>query len=123
LRVVRQRLPRAPGGAEPAGSRTSEHLARLFAYDEVERLAAGKQRKAALELAAAHKLVTSVSGAVVLENAQQYKEAGLAQPGLDNVPSVPEPAFWALLACAVLMLSIAVKFSRRVRSSEEVACG
>jgi hypothetical protein len=115
------REQRAASGELPAGHKTSEHLARLWAYQEIERLAGAGQREPALKLASAHKLVTSVSGAVVLETATQYAEAGLTPPSMDNVPSVPEPAFWALLGCALLLLVLAAWFSRRLKVGE-VAC-
>lgn len=92
------------------GARTSAHLSRLWALDEIRRLlAAGKtdDRAKAVELSVAHRLVTPVSGAVVLETAQQYKDAGLDVPDSKNGPSVPvipEPETWALLILSALAM-------------------
>lgn len=84
------------------GERTSGHLARLWALDEIRRLlSSGRQdeRDAALELSVAHRLVTPVSGAVVLETDQQYRDAGLETPPSNGagVPVIPEPETWALI--------------------------
>ena len=54
----------------------------------------------ALELAALYQLVTPVSGAVVLETKEQFQQAGLTPVDAATVPSVPEPATWALLLLA-----------------------
>lgn len=89
-------------GAGP-GTRTSAHLARLWALDEVRRLLASgtaESRAKAADLSVRHRLVTPVSGAVVLESAEQYKNAGLEAPDSTKgpaVPVVPEPETWALL--------------------------
>lgn len=90
------------------GERTSTHLARLWALDEINRLlASGKpeERSKALELSIRHRLVTPVSGAVVLETAQQYKSAGLDVPDAKKgpaVPVIPEPETWALLILSTM---------------------
>jgi hypothetical protein len=87
LVAVRERF----AGAGPAGAhRTSAHLARLWAHEE-------SIRTGDRELAARYRLVTPLTGAVVLESAAQYKAAGLtaAMPG--TVPTVPEPETWALM--------------------------
>jgi hypothetical protein len=62
-------------------------------------------RDAALALATRYRLVTPISGAVVLETRQQYDESRLTPASQTSVPTVPEPHEWALLflACAVLM--------------------
>jgi len=49
-------------------------------------------------------LVTPVSGAVVLENQQQYEAAGLQPVGSMTVPSIPEPGTMALIALGLAML-------------------
>ncbi|MEI8243638.1 MAG: VIT domain-containing protein [bacterium] len=85
------------------GIKAGDHLVRAWAADEVRRLlASGKPvpREAAQKLAVRWNLVTPVSGAVVLENQQQYKEAGLEPVAADSVPTVPEPAFWIILLLA-----------------------
>jgi len=62
-------------------------------------------RAAAVALASQYRLVTPVSGAVVLETKQQYDESRLTPVSQATVPTVPEPHEWALLviACAGLM--------------------
>lgn len=86
------------------GHRTSDHLLRLWAYERIESLRHDQPARAA-ELAVKRRLVTPVSGAVVLETAQQYEEAGLDPgEGVEGSPSVPEPETWALLIlCAVVL--------------------
>ena len=86
---------------------TSEHLVRLWAKEEVERLvASGNSAKIekAQELAARWQIVTSISGAVVLESAAQYKEAGLEPVKKHTVPTVPEPEEWALIIVTMMVL-------------------
>ncbi|QDU69315.1 hypothetical protein [Engelhardtia mirabilis] len=85
----------------------SSHVTRLWAAEEIERLARSSdahERERAVELAASHQLVTSVSGAVVLETAAQYEAADLEPVSADSVPTVPEPGEWALIALAVLVV-------------------
>jgi hypothetical protein len=97
----------APGDA---AARTSDHLVRLWARDEALRLAQAPDTLAqAAALATGYRLVTPVSGAVVLETAAQYEAANLT-PGTTNVPTIPEPETWALV---VLALAAAAYASRR----------
>jgi hypothetical protein len=110
--LVRERVPAA---RNREGHRTSAHLARLWAFDEVLRLAsAGADgRQQALELAREFQLVTPVSGAVVLETKAQYDAAGLKPVATSTVPTVPEPETWALLGVALAVIVIAVHRRRR----------
>lgn len=103
---VTLRRTKEPESALTLSSETqaSDHLLRLWARDEVERLATTGQRPKAVQLAAAHKLVTVVSGAVVLESTEQYQNANLTPPGMDRVPSIPEPTLVIIVACALLGL-------------------
>ena len=90
-----------------SGYETSSHLVRLWAKEEVERLAASSDssmREKAQELAARWQIVTSISGAVVLESAAQYKEAGLEPVKKHTVPTVPEPEEWALIIVTLMVL-------------------
>jgi hypothetical protein len=85
----------------------SEHIARLWASDRVlalMRADATGNRAAAVALATQYRLVTPVSGAVVLETQQQYDESRLTPVSQATVPTVPEPHEWALvlIACAAL---------------------
>jgi hypothetical protein len=106
--VARTRAGTAP--PVDAAARTSDHLVRLWARDEVLRLAAAPDTLAqAAALATGYRLVTPVSGAVVLETAAQYEAANLT-PGTTNVPTIPEPETWALV---VLALAAAAYASRR----------
>ena len=86
---------------------TSDHLVRLWAKEEVERLVASQDSvkiEKAQELAARWQIVTSISGAVVLESAAQYKEAGLEPVKKHTVPTVPEPEEWALIIVTLMVL-------------------
>lgn len=96
--------------------KTSAHLTRLWAADQVHTLlATGEEpdRRAATALALQHHLVTPVSGAVVLETAQQFDEAGLSPVESGSVPTIPEPEEWMLMAAVALFLAWA--WRRRAR--------
>lgn len=87
---------------------TSDHLARLWANDEVARILTARDEKlnsAAITLAAQYQLVTPVTGAVVLETAQQYKDAGLTPVDPGTVPTIPEPEIVVLLIVVAAFLS------------------
>lgn len=91
----------------PAGPAASIHIARLWGAERLAVAGAAKGASRTQAIALAHRLniVTPVSGAVVLETDADYKRSGLAVPDAGDVPTVPEPAFWALLAIvAVLVL-------------------
>jgi len=99
-------IERTRGAAEPAPSspKGSAHVARLWAFGRaVELSRSGQQagRDEAVKLAAGYHLVTPVTGAVVLENQQQYDEAKLKPADADSVPSIPEPETWALMLIAM----------------------
>ena len=105
-------VQRRTGGVEE----TSSHLVRLWADDEIEKMmrdSSGRLRAKATELAVKYQLVTPVSGAVVLENMEQYKKAGLQPVNPETVPSVPEPGIWALVAAALAVL-VAVCLARKM---------
>lgn len=96
-------------GAQPPGrpeEQTSDHLARLWANDAVQRLLYTERapRESIVELAHSYQLVTPVTGAVVLETQQQYDAAGLTPVPEGTVPSIPEPEEWALILIAALVL-------------------
>ncbi|WP_205525599.1 PEP-CTERM sorting domain-containing protein [Pyxidicoccus trucidator] len=112
---VRERV--AASASASAGQRTSAHLARLWARDEVARmLASGREdtRDEAQTLAVAHQLVTGVTGAVVLERKEQYDAAGLTPVDPGTVPTVPEPETWLLLAMACVLLGVVALRRRRM---------
>jgi hypothetical protein len=86
----------------------SDHIARLWASDRVLELMRADptgNRAAAVALATQYRLVTPVSGAVVLETKQQYDESRLMPVSQATVPTVPEPHEWALLVIACASLS------------------
>jgi len=94
------------------GVEGSAHIARIWTRDQVvEMMAAAtgtpqreEQRLAAVALAAHARLITPISGAVVLETQQQYDENRLTPVGQATVPTVPEPHEWALIGIAGMML-------------------
>lgn len=111
----RNRLPVAEALFAGDDWKTSSHLSRLWAADEVERLLATREVEAfreAAALAVQHQLVTAISGAVVLERKEQYDDAGLKPVEPGSVPSVPEPETWMLLAVACVLLGV---FALRLR--------
>jgi hypothetical protein len=60
-------------------------------------------RGEAVALATQYRLVTPVSGAVVLETQRQYDESRLtpvSQATVPTIPTVPEPHEWALMIIA-----------------------
>jgi len=100
--AIRRTQAQAAAGI-PKGS---DHIARLWARDRVLALmrANPRNRSDAVALAARYRLVTPVSGAVVLESRQQYEASHLTPVSAATVPTVPEPHEWALalIACAAL---------------------
>ena len=90
---------------------------RLWARDEVLRLAAARKFNEAMELAARYQIVTAVSGAVVLETNAQYERAGLKPAEAASVPVVPEPQTWMLMLLAfTVFVPRFVRFRRRPRA-------
>lgn len=90
--------------AAPDAKETSQHLVRLWANDEVNRLAENNLENEAVDLAVKNQLVTSVSGAVVLETQQQYDQFGLKPVEANTVPTIPEPEEYLLFAVVLLIL-------------------
>jgi hypothetical protein len=109
-----ERLPTQNSDTLASQYKTSDHLGRLWAHEEVFRLMRAKdQRTAAVELAQLYQLVTPVSGAVVLETKQQYDEAGLEPVQNGTVPTIPEPETWALLGVAMSVLAYRAQRAKR----------
>lgn len=108
---VRQRLN------EEVKPTTSSHLARLWAKDEIGRLLKRKTTDVSepIKLAQHYQLVTPVSGAVVLESAEQFKEAGLDQVDADSVPTIPEPEEWLLIILSAVILAVYWKKNQQKR--------
>ena len=106
----------------PGGIHTTEHLARLWANDEVARILAPHDPSLtdeAITLAARYQLVTPVTGAVVLETAEQYRAAGLKPVDPGTVPTIPEPEMVVLLivAGAFMIWITYVKYRKTGRGS------
>ena len=83
--------------------KADRHLLRLWGAEEVDRLRLAPEKGSldkAIKLALQLQLVTPVSGAVVLERAEQYARHGLKPGDPADSPTVPEPATGALLAIA-----------------------
>jgi hypothetical protein len=94
---------------EPAGSAIVEaslHLARLWAHEEVGRLQRARKSAEAIRLAALYQLVTSVTGAVVLETAQQFADHDLTPVDPLTVPAIPEPGPGVLLLLGLAVLAL-----------------
>jgi len=80
----------------------SKHLARLWAFQTVLDAVEINNIKGAVQLAQKFQLVTPVSGAVVLETLEQFKESGLTPVELTSVPNIPEPSTFILMALALM---------------------
>ena len=86
-------------GARPQGVReVSGHPARVMVGRWAEASAGAVGPIPVVEAALAMNLVTPFTGAVVLENADQYRRHGLEPATADQVPSIPEPTTTALVA-------------------------
>ncbi|NIP23694.1 MAG: hypothetical protein GWN67_06285 [Phycisphaerae bacterium] len=116
--VIRKSSVEAIGPSENA-KQTSAHLARLWAKDEVDDLRRTKPDNfidKATAIATTYQLVTPVSGAVVLETAEQYTRAGLQPVDSATVPTIPEPEIWALMiitACILFWIAVRKRMSLR----------
>jgi Vault protein inter-alpha-trypsin domain len=103
LEFVRSNQKMDPYTNPSSAFQASDHLARLWANDEVTRILTDRDESlndAATALAVRYQLVTPVSGAVVLENEAQYRRAGLTPVDAGTVPTIPEPEMVALLIVA-----------------------
>ena len=109
-----KRVESLPDPAEAI--KTSDHIARLWANEEVARILAVRDEslnEAATMLAVRYQLVTPVSGAVVLETVEQYQAAGLNPVDKGTVPTIPEPEMIALLAVVGVLLTWLIYRKRR----------
>jgi hypothetical protein len=104
------RRERVKAGGQQKGIEATAHVVRLKMYAEVLELAASQSdadKIQGIKIAQAYQLVTPVSGAVVLESEDQYKEAGLSPvDGKDTPGVVPEPETWALMIVGIVVLFV-----------------
>jgi hypothetical protein len=112
LEAVRERISSTTPDVRPEGTETSMHLARLWAAEEVARLCAARKMPEAMWFATRYQLVTSVSGAVVLETQAQYERAGLQPAPAEKVPVVPEPSTTALVVLGLICLAARYQVAR-----------
>lgn len=94
---------------------TSQHLVRLWANDETLRLLNAGESEKAIEVAVKNQLVTRVSGAVVLENQQQYDQFGLKPVDANSVPTIPEPEEYLLFAIVLFAMGYVIWRLRKSR--------
>lgn len=115
----------APASEDENAPTATDHIVRLWAAAAVEDAIkrGGSAVKQAVELAVDYRLVTAVSGAVVLETSADYQQAGLTEPtentpqpqhvslGKGLFPVAPEPSIgaMALMMAAMLMLFAAAR--------------
>jgi hypothetical protein len=97
----------------PQEAQATSHIARLWAVDTVTSLMRERKIAEAGVMAAAHQLVTPVSGAVVLESAAQYARANLKPVDPETVPTVPEPEEWLMIAIAAFVIGWMIYRKRR----------
>lgn len=109
--VADEAAARADGAVEG-----TQHLARLWARDEVRRLTVARQTQEAVAEAARQQLVTPVSGAVVLESQAQFDRAGLTPVDPQTVPAIPEPS-----TAALFLLGGALLLAARRRTAKTFA--
>lgn len=105
---VRQRCAADAVQNLDAALKTSDHMAKLWAFERTAALSSsnrGADLDKAMRLAVDYQLVTPVSGAVVLENARQYQAAGLQPVDPKTVPTIPEPDVWMLIIIVLGMLA------------------
>jgi hypothetical protein len=99
---------------------SSPHIARLAYAGEISRKISSGGAATDGETAKARemRIVTEATGAVVLENREQFKEHGLDPASdLQSVPTIPEPEEYALMAVVSVLLAITL-LKRRARRHE-----
>ena len=87
------------------GIETSDHLARLWASDEVVRILSARDnslREAAIMLALRYHLVTQASGAVIQEHPQQLEVGDSELSSVSTFTAVQRPDFGSLLFLAFI---------------------
>jgi hypothetical protein len=107
--MIRERISDPQAGG--SGPRVSRHIERLWARDEAQRLSLGRKLDDAVRLAARQQLVTSVTGAVVLETREQFERHGLTPVDAATVPAIPEPG-----SAVLMLLGFGLWWMRRRRT-------
>ncbi|MDP3506797.1 MAG: VIT domain-containing protein [Candidatus Melainabacteria bacterium] len=120
------------GAGSPADYKSTVSLAPLWAKDQIDKLllnqanstvtvastvdSGNKWRnpaafKKALAIAKEYRIISPVSGAVVLENKKDYKDNGLEAPPEEGseIPTRPEPETWLLLLVGLGVLFISLR--------------
>ena len=97
---------------EEWGKRSPPRMAALWALGEVERLA-DTDRAGAMVVGWKYRVISRVTGAVVLETAADYERAGLPQPdsakqeaGGPPMVSTPEPGTWVMMAIGLAVIAV-----------------
>ncbi|MBI5092078.1 MAG: hypothetical protein HZB26_06485 [Candidatus Hydrogenedentes bacterium] len=105
--------------ASNAGATAAAHVVRLAINQRVHEAVRRQNKKEQSELAdlaVKARLVTPVSGAVVLEQQAQYTRHGLDPTRNEEaIPGIPEPEEWALMAiaaCALVFMLVRRKTQR-----------
>ena len=93
-------------GTRPENAhQTSRHLTRIWALQHIhQELDEGKEWDDLVPIAERYRIVSPVSGAVVLETNAQYDRAGLQAPK-NNLPQTATPAVLLLMVGLVLLVS------------------
>lgn len=84
----------------------TDHLTRLWMRDELVGMQKKRRTAEAIPLATRYQLVTPISGAVVLETDQQYRDHGLTPSDPQTVPVIPEPTPFALVLVGLVVLML-----------------
>lgn len=113
--VARNVTTKQPVGAGTVSPLISSQLTSLWAYNETLTLLQNDKPKDAVKLAARYRLVTPVTGAVVLETNADYKKQGIDQNNPDNnatdsappfqIGAAPEPEEYALMLVALMVVA------------------
>jgi len=103
-------------GSPPVNAhQTSRHLTRIWALQQIhQKLDEGIEWDDLVSIAEHYRIVSPVSGAVVLETNAQYREAGLQVPK-NNLPQTATPALLLLMVGLVLLVSGGLLTRYRVR--------
>ena len=99
---------------------SSSHVVRLAYAHEIAGYASSGEKipDEAREKAREMRLVTPATGAVVLENAEQYAEHGLdPSSNTRSIPTIPEPEEYALMAVVCALLALTYFKNRAYRRS------